>query len=400
MTNPIRLPLDNGVSPRHDGSNPASVAGLGQDRVELLDVMGNLLPSQLDAVIFRLGVSEEHLPGRTSTLSERATDLIRLLEPQRNGLTRIVAAIRAVAPDLVWRSALPLPAAEATWDAMMAALRSYPASSIDDVVLCMHPDAEREWRTVVPNADQGIEHITIKTPEGPWHRQTIDHDTWARVQDEIVARLGDLTARRPRRVHLVTRTPYSLGALLGARLDPQNHRLFVYQLDNRDGSRELKEWRLWGPEWPMNAGTRTETFFEPVAGLERPRPEEEGDIALVINITGGGDPRSCVEGAHPRRGPVRPLVARARTTGQYAIRTPADADKASVELDTLLQRAAENLPNAVLHLFYYGPLAVLLRASRGLGFRRTPIIVYESCQLDNKPRWVPAVEFPEGKLMI
>ena len=76
MTNPIRLPLDNGVSPRHDGSNPASVAGLGQDRVELLDVMGNLLPSQLDAVIFRLGVSEEHLPGRTSTLSERATDLI------------------------------------------------------------------------------------------------------------------------------------------------------------------------------------------------------------------------------------------------------------------------------------------------------------------------------------
>ncbi len=79
---------------------------------------------------------------------------------------------------------------------------------------------------------------------------------------------------------------------------------------------------------------------------------------------------------------------------------PADADKASNELAHLFQQIAEVHPNAALHLFYYGPLAVLLRASRGLLLRRTPIIVYEAIYPTGEAQWHPAVASPKGELLV
>jgi hypothetical protein len=318
-------------------------------------------------------------------------------------LTALLARLADATPSAPTAPGAPRAGAMLTWDGLAAASPAYKVNSFDDAVLCMHPDAEREWLDVVPNArTAALTCVMIQTPNGPWHREGIDVATWRSVFQAVKEKVEWVRAAKTKRIHLFAKAPFSLGAFLGARLDPQNHRLLVYQPDNKEGSKDQKVWRPWGPEWPADPGTRSLPFFDLPPELGQPRLEEDGDIAVIIDITGKSNLMSCVEAVRVHKGhrPVRPVLIKARTTGQGAIRVPADADKAANELDDLLQQIAEMLPNAMLHLFYYGPLSVLIRASRSLWLRRTDIIIYEAIYLGGKSQWLPAVRFPEGKLLI
>jgi hypothetical protein len=257
----------------------------------------------------------------------------------------------------------------------------------------------------VPNGHTAaLPHVTIRTPEGAWHRKILpDPSLWKDIFDQIEAGVKEIAAAKKARVHLLAMAPYSLGALLGARLDPQNHKLIVYQPDNKAGDRGQKVWRPWGPAWPAAPGIRSTPFFNVPPGLDQSRPEQHGDIALIVDITGTNDPAPCIAAvqAHADGRAVQSVLLRARDLKpQGTVAVPSDVDKAAAELDHLFQQVAEALPNANLHVFYYGPLAILIRASRGLGFRRTPIIIWEAVYPDDKLKWLPAVEFPAGKLLI
>lgn len=291
-----------------------------------------------------------------------------------------------------------------TWEELASGTPSYEVNPFEDVVLCMHPETERAWRDAVPNARTAeLRCMKIQTPEGPWHREgKPDEGLWNRVFMDIRAKVQEARDMKAKRIHLVAMAPVSFGALLGSLLDPQNSRIVVYQPHNVQGQKDLKTWRSYGPEWSSSPGQRTEPFFERPPGLGVARPDNDSHLAVVVNITGRGDPEACAEVARAHAGgkTVHVVHVRARKTGQGAITVPADADRAAIELDKVLQQIAEDFPAATLHLFYYGPLAVLVRGACGLGLRRVPLIVYESMMYDDGWHWLPAIRFPGGRLLI
>ncbi|WP_437876892.1 phosphorylase family protein [Sorangium sp. So ce513] len=345
------------------------------------------------------------------------------LKEGRDGDQGLVAATRRGASHLPWHvatgvpaknSATPTPAggpvgrrisaavsaaATPSWEDFDVLPRRYEVNPFDDIVLCMHPDCEREWRTIVPNARMGLQCVTIRTPAGAWHREGAPNlGVWKDVFQQIVAGVQEVRAAKQGRVHLVAKAPFSLGALLGRLIDPHDQ-LVVYQPDDVRGS---KLWRPWGPAWPADPGTRETPFFDLPPGLERCRPEQDGHVAVVVDITGKSDPDPCVTAVKSWAGgrAVQPLLIRAMgIMEQGAVRVPADVDKAAVELDRLFQQIAEALPNASLHVFYYGPLSILVRGCRRLWLRRTPIILWDA-YYDPGVHWFPAVAFPEGRLLV
>jgi len=291
-----------------------------------------------------------------------------------------------------------------TWDEVVSGPPDYTVNAFDDLVLCMHPQAEREWQAAVPNAGTAELHcLTIQTPEGAWHKEgKPDAAKWKQVFEDLCAKVQEARHRKAKRIHLVALAPYSLGALLGSLLDPQNHRLVVYQWHNLQGQKDSKSWRPYGPEWPSNPGERLASFFDVPPSLEVANPNDDSHIAVVINITGNGDREACRAAAtrHADGKTVHVVHLKAHMTGQGSITHPADVDRAADEIDKLLQQLAENRPKTTLHLFYYGPLAVLVRGARSLGLRRVPIIVYEAMQYGGTWNLVPAVRFPERRLLI
>lgn len=291
-----------------------------------------------------------------------------------------------------------------TWDEVVSGPPEYTVNGFDDVVLCMNPKAEGEWRAAVPNAGTAELHcLTIRTPEGAWHKEgKPDAAKWKQVFEDLCAKVQEARSRKAKRIHLVALAPFSLGALLGSLLDPQNHRLVVYQWHNVQGQKDSKSWRPYGPEWPSNPGERLAPFFDVPPSLEVANPNDDSHIAVVINITGSGDREACRAAAtrHADGKTVHVVHLKAHMTGQGSITHPADVDRAADEIDKLLQQLAENRPKTTLHLFYYGPLAVLVRGARSLGLRRVPIIVYEAMQYGGTWNLLPAVRFPERRLLI
>lgn len=71
------------------------------ERNEPYELLKALLPAQFDEVVFRLNIDTSHLPPGTAPHSVRATQLVRMLEPQNGGLERLLQIIQAVAPYLV-----------------------------------------------------------------------------------------------------------------------------------------------------------------------------------------------------------------------------------------------------------------------------------------------------------
>lgn len=291
-----------------------------------------------------------------------------------------------------------------TWDEVLSEKASYSVNVFEDVVLCMHPQSEREWRSAVPNANIADLHcLTIGTPEGAWHKEGMpDATLWRQVFDDLCRKVQAACSRKAKRVHLVAMTPVSLGALLGSLIDPQNHQAAVYQLDNVQGQKDRKAWRPYGPAWPASPGKRLEPFFEVPPGLDVKHATDDSHVAVVINITGKGDPEVCSEAVRSQANdkPVHIVQLKALHSGQGAIAVPADVDRAADEIDTLIQQLAEGRPKGTLHLFYYGPIAVIIRGARSLKLRRVPIIVYESMQYEQGWHWVPVISFPEGRLLI
>lgn len=74
----------------HAGSPSAEQRALSQ---ELLGRLANLLPSQFEEVVFRMGVSTGHLPGGSASPNERALAVIRTCE-QRKQLEQLARLVQ------------------------------------------------------------------------------------------------------------------------------------------------------------------------------------------------------------------------------------------------------------------------------------------------------------------
>jgi hypothetical protein len=94
------------VQARHHpyaGSSPAEERRM--TRVELLDRLSKLLPSQFEQVLYRAEIPPEHLPGANAPLATRAVEVMRYVEQQNqlDELARIVQQVvtggRQAGPD-------------------------------------------------------------------------------------------------------------------------------------------------------------------------------------------------------------------------------------------------------------------------------------------------------------
>ncbi len=160
-----------------------------------------------------------------------------------------------------------------TWDEVVSGPPDYTVNAFDDLVLCMHPQAEREWQAAVPNAGTAELHcLTIQTPEGARHKEgKPDAAKWKQVS-RISRYVQEARHRKAKRIHLVALAPYSLGALLGSLLDPQNHRLVVYQWHNLQGQKDSKSATLWTGV-AIELGERLAPFFDVPPSLEVAQPQ-------------------------------------------------------------------------------------------------------------------------------
>lgn len=78
---------------------PAQQPGRRYDRGELFDSLCQLLPAQLDSLMFRLNVPMAMTSSTQVAQVSRAAELVRLLEQEGpSGLERLAAAIKQVAP--------------------------------------------------------------------------------------------------------------------------------------------------------------------------------------------------------------------------------------------------------------------------------------------------------------
>lgn len=282
---------------------------------------------------------------------------------------------------------------------------NFTVNSLEDAVLCMHPDSVNVWRDVVPGArETSLNMVEVSTPTGPWHRSApIQWATLRAVADEIDVKTRQLRTRPIKRLHVLARGPYALGALLGSRLEGFGRQLIIYQDGNRPGQVDGKNWRSWGPTWRFRSEARTAPFFADVPELNLSPVLLEGNVLVVLDVTGHG--RSALEGKLEElhlSPPLATIHLRARDAGRNAIQTDGDIDRAAGELDEAFRKISETFPKATAHLFCYAPLALLIRGSCRLHLRSIPFIVYERILDEDSGGFffTPMVRFPERKLLL
>lgn len=254
------------------------------------------------------------------------------------------------------------------------------------VVLTMHPNTESVWRDRVPDAADAVPFHVPTEPQG-WHRR-MDPDQWDRAYTALLGGVREVLRHPGSPIHVVAACPYSLGLLLGRRLEA-HATLSVYQYDASQA--EGKRWICWGPDGqsePAQGGA----VFLPVEGLGRGARLEVRDVALVVEVAVKlyDDVTRALPGLGLDGVPVVSL--RVPEISNRAMSAP-QAGAAEAELWSALERVRESYPNATVHLFYGGPLALLIRAGRRIHIGGQSVVCYE---FGDDRAYHPAVRLPDG----
>jgi hypothetical protein len=271
-----------------------------------------------------------------------------------------------------------------------------------DVVLSMHPAAKGAWRRAIEGAgDLLVAEVEIETPPESWHQTeppTSAH--WTSAAQRIDATLSALGALPQRRVHVFASGPYALGALLGSRLEQRFGRSRDIAIYQYNGS--VKTWENWGPHW-----------------RSRPAPREEPFLREAVSWhASAGDVRHVVVGIHITRlllelelsrsltdmgvteGIVRLDAAPLDGPKSDALADPSSIERCVQDIGDLLFEASREYPGAQLHVFYSGPLALLIRAAAKLHLLPSSATLYERIKPSGDFVFVPALNLRDAKLLL
>lgn len=256
------------------------------------------------------------------------------------------------------------------------------------VVLTMHPNTKEIWRTIIPDVADNM-HAHVDTGPGGWQRRSMDPVMWDSVHASLVQGVNFVEQHPGATVHVLAAGPYSLGLRLGRTLEA--HRpLVVYQFDNTQPGG--KQWVSWGPKDEAETPRMT-PFFSPLEGLSPSVREDVRDVTLAVEISVGIFDE--VDRARPLLGLGDAVGLRLSVPApsQQAMRA-GDAGVAEAELWAALERIRQRYPKARAHLFYSGPLALLIRVGRRVHIGGQSLTFYE--RLDTG-EYYPTIRFPDGE---
>jgi hypothetical protein len=269
--------------------------------------------------------------------------------------------------------------------------------------------------------------ITIDSPEVRWQTASAPGSTdWQRARAGIDVALKQLRGHRGP-VEVFVSTAYALAADLGLKLAEQSADAHYWQAD---GPRGQARWIRW--DRAQNHGQPVLRFTEPLA-LDPQRP-----VALKVNITASviaqeASRRAVAKQSEPAKEPASAAERRGNppdslpfsaaeatdglaragasdaqevilahpTPGNAAITSPQAAQQAAWDLQEALIAIRNRVAPQTTHLFYVGPLAILMMAAPCL---RTlnPVIIYERAKLDTDTQtksetFRPALRFEGGR---
>lgn len=262
-------------------------------------------------------------------------------------------------------------------------------------VMQIHPDTRMAWRTLDPPLDPQSRVHAVQTLKGQWHRK---YPPSSRIWHEVVENLDAACDQIGREAGphdclvIFARLPEALAALLGARLHEELGIIpAVVICERRWGSRDSR-WRPWGPAWSAPVMPAGDPALY-VDGLPARIPD---DLAVVVDIE-----RSISEA-----GVTAALVAagvldapRVRITrvvgeGDQAPPTPEVIERLCTDLDAFTARLrAQHGRLETLHVFYHGPLPLMVRWAQRLYECPFRVVVYT-----DQPggKLVPAVQLGDG----
>lgn len=266
-----------------------------------------------------------------------------------------------------------------------------PSGPVRDLVVTMHPAARDAWPEGLPRDRAGHHHIV--TPDGAWHLAVPPlHPSWQRAWQAIEALPQVLTARR---VHVLALAPLSLAALLGNRVAQSRREVVFHQQTNLPTGG--KRWEAWGPDGvAVGLLPRRVLVSPPLVADASVR-----HAVLCVHVTRRLDDAEVTAALDLEYadGPRQRLDLTASTPGQTALRDVADVARAAEELAAFVDLAAEFFSGAMLHLFYAGPAALLMRAAARFHLLARPLTVYERLT-DQGPRFAAAVRFRDDRLIL
>lgn len=272
----------------------------------------------------------------------------------------------------------------------------------DDVVLSMHPDAIEAWRrSELPNASAlNLQEIIITTPSGDWHKtEPRASSHWTDAERQIREQVDKLERIACRRVHVFAKGPYALGALLGQQLKERVGRvgrdLVIYQFNS-----DLRIWEDWGPNYRLSPKKREKRFFDydrdrvpsqnakhVVIALQISRELSNEEIRRAIAEQGVEQSLAWID-VRPGDGIREHALSDPGSVDQC---DPGSVDQCAHEFDALVFETAKKYPKARIHLFYSGPIAILLRAAAKFHLLETAATLYERIAVEGGYVFVPAL---------
>lgn len=262
------------------------------------------------------------------------------------------------------------------------------------------------WRHIVPHdrrADPVV--VDLDTGDDGWQRTwPPDPRHWSRAAEAVRAGISKAKAARRRRIHVAVKMPFELGALLASGIEQHNREVVFYQESPAPHGTpaDRRTWQAWGPGL---ADARPEQRRASV--FEAPlRPdgtyEHPCDVALLASVTQRIDPafaRAAIEAPQAEIQTVQ-LIPHAEIGP--AVIDVFNIDKAAEELQAEIERTPRLYPAVrAIHLFYAGPLALLMRAAGRLHVQSTPIYLYAYFpRAPEAPRYVRTFELGARRLML
>lgn len=258
------------------------------------------------------------------------------------------------------------------------------------LVLAVHPDAKSAWHTTDPPIDPQGRVYYAATPNGPWHRDSAPHSApWRHAVQTVDDALETLrkAAQPGDCLAVFAKGPLSLGALIGARL---RERLAIVSnvVVFQEVAFGTPPWHPWGPTWSRPVEPATEPKAAPGEATIPPRST---DIALVVQLSALIDDETVAHALTEAGAPAAPQIEVLPVDPETL---PTFEDPAAVEgvhRDVLaaIERLEARQPRLRrLHLFFAGPLALMIRLGSTLHDRRFQTTVYE---YRRDHRYVPAV---------
>lgn len=234
-------------------------------------------------------------------------------------------------------------------------------------VVLMNPREETHWE----RRHRGARSVVVGGPKGLWQKTALPGcASWNDAFEGIDAAIEKIGSGRGE-IAVYASTPYAIGAHLGNRI--LNHPARSVRFFQVVGPRGSGRWHDFGPtDSRQPAGDAVLRTSVDLSQCNGPA------IALVCQITWDADLDEVRHGLRLAGAADAPMAhLRPRQPGHDALPDRAAVDQAAHDLDSAIEAARRNSRIDSVHLFFIGPVALLMRAAQRFHQPRCRLVIHE-----------------------